>query len=293
MSRFDFTRHLQPQEAALLAEPTRWRWIGVPGEPLPPSVHHPEHEAWMANRSNLHAPGHREIMLTFRGRAVHTLDEAIYWREPGTVMLFEAHTSRDLKGAAHKHSFHCLWLHFQSRERLAFNSNSCDEAGRYFQEIPPQIRSDREVALVTDAWDQCQKAPDDPLCRTFFKSRITALLLEILGTPTPQAPESQHQQVIASIEVYMREHLGEALTLHALARIAGYSPFFFHRLFVRHTGKTPVAYLNLLRLERAKERLCEGYTVAATAESVGFSSLSYFNHFFRSHTGVSPGKWGG
>jgi len=285
---------LLPHEEKTLRHTEAWRWIATLGDDPAASaspVDHPAHRRWMQVRGNCHSPAYREAMLTFRGEAVHSLGDAIHLRRPGTVMLFDRGESRDLKGAPHKRGFHCLWLHFNSPECLTFNTNSCDGRGRYFQEIPPRLRSGAEVRAVMETWDRCRNDSRPGLFWNVLKTRITLLFLEILATPLPPPRENQHAQVIASIEAYIRAHLEAPLNLHTLAQIAGYSPFFFHRLFVRHTGMTPVAYTNAARLEKACERLREGYTVAAVAESVGFASPSYFNRFFRKAMGHSPRAW--
>ena len=282
---------LLPQEEAALSRTEEWRWIATLGNDQPCPINHPAHRRWMGVKGNCHAPAYREAMLTFRGEAVHSLNDAVHLRRPGTVMLFDRGESRDLKGAPHKRGFHCLWLHFNGPESLTFNTNSCDLRGRYFQEIPPRLRAGGEVRAITEAWERCRSTPGPGLAWSLLKTRLTLLFLELLAAPLPAPRENQHAQVIASIETYIRHHLGTPLSLRTLAQIAGYSPFFFHRLFVRHTGMTPVAYINAARLEKACELLRGGYTVAAVAESIGFASLSYFNRFFRKAMRHSPRAW--
>lgn len=230
-------------------------------------------------------------MLTFRGSAVHSLQDKVYDRQPGTVMLFNHHESRDLKGASHKRGFHCLWLHFFSRECLTYNSNSCDAKGRYFQEIPTGMKSGEGVTRIMETWDQHIAEPKDKLRRELLHHLLAGTFLEILGDKSIRQVESHQQKIIVSVQSYIQEHLGEDLSLPSLAQIAGYSSFFFHRMFVRHTGQTPVRYINILRLERAKELLQKNYRVQAVAESVGFASLSYFHSFFKKEVGISPRAW--
>lgn len=282
---------LTPPEQELLSRVSEWEWISSIGPQTTPPLQHRKHAEYMKKPGNLYAPAHREVMLTFRGTAVHSLNDKVYARRPGTVMLFDYHESRDLKGATHKKAFHCLWFHFYSRECFTYNSNSCDAKGRYFQEIPTGVRSGSRVRLVMDAWDRSIEEPHNLLCRELLKAHLTALLLEILGDPDRLPQESQQQQVIDSIRVYITNHLGDDLSLHCLAQVAGYSPFFLHRLFVRYVGKTPVEYVNELRLERAKELLRKNYTVQATSEGIGFASASYFTQFFRKRMGLSPKAW--
>ena len=55
-------------------------------------------------------------------------------------------------------------------------------------------------------------------------------------------------------------------------------------------GKTPVAYITELRMERAKNLLSQEppLTVEQIAELCGFSDSFYFSKTFKKHTGLSP-----
>lgn len=281
----------EASERELLGRTAEWRWISTLEGEGKGAVKHPVHERWMEGKGNTYAPPLREVMLTFRGQAVHSLGERVYERRPGTVMLFDHYESRDLRGADHKTGFHTLWLHFHSRQGLTCNSNSCDERGRYFQEIPTRVVTGPQVATAMDAWDRARSEPGEALYRALLRAQLTALLLEVLGRGEANAPAQAHRQVVEAVKLYIDTHLADPLPLHGLAQIAGYSPFFFHRLFVKYTGQTPVDYINDARLEQAKRLLLEGYTVAAAAEGVGFASGSYFSDLFRRHAGCPPRQW--
>ena len=66
----------------------------------------------------------------------------------------------------------------------------------------------------------------------------------------------------------------------------------FYRQFQDATGRTPAAYLRVLRLEEARRLLTEtDATIAAIAERCGFSSANYFALFFKRETGLTPTAW--
>lgn len=54
--------------------------------------------------------------------------------------------------------------------------------------------------------------------------------------------------------VYIDEHLDDELTMEALAKVASYSPFHFHRIFQAVTGETVHRYVKRLRLQAAGKR---------------------------------------
>lgn len=287
---FDFSRLLTPDVQQQFADSANWRWGATFGFPTLPSVEHRRHGRWSQIKGNTHTPPHREIMLTLRGSAVYSIEKNLYMRTPGTVILLNAHQQRDLKASPDKRDFSCLWLQLHGRERLTYYINNCDKQGRHHHDAPSGIKSGESIHLIADAWDHCQQHPDDLMAWNLLKSSITTILLDILGRVTTTTSRSQ-QQEINSVAEYIHTHLAEKLSLHTLARIAGYSPFFFHRLFVRYTGHTPVSYINEARLIRAKELLSDNHTVESVAEAVGFQSTSYFTQFFRKQTGLTPHAW--
>jgi AraC family transcriptional regulator len=77
-----------------------------------------------------------------------------------------------------------------------------------------------------------------------------------------------------------------------LAALVNVSARHFGRLFKASTGLSPHAFMNELRVERARRLLGEGeLCVAAVAAEVGFSNPSHFAAFFRRATGEAPGAF--
>lgn len=274
-----------------MGDATDWRWISSFGPPAGDVVENARHTRWAKVKGNTHAPAHREIMLMLRGSAVYCYQGRCYQRRPGDVFLLDRQEKRDLKGAPHKRDFTCLWLYLHNLESLTYHVSACDVRGRYRHEIPMQTKTGESVGLVMSSWDQCREGRSDGLCWGLLRAQVTAILLEVLGRGSMAAPADHHEQIIRSIQGYIKDHLAENLSLHSLARIAGYSPFFFHRLFKQQTGQTLVEYINALRLDRALRLLKENYTVRAVAEAVGFSSTSYFNQFFKTRMRLTPAAW--
>jgi len=54
---------------------------------------------------------------------------------------------------------------------------------------------------------------------------------------------------------HIRRHLADDLSLAALARVAAFSPFHFHRVFRARTGETVFGFIQRLRIEKAAAAL--------------------------------------
>lgn len=105
--------------------------------------------------------------------------------------------------------------------------------------------------------------------------------------PTGRRQDEALKSVWTAVE-YMKQHLGEKLTVEQIAASAGFSKFYFLRLFKDRTGYTVTHYLNLLRCDRAKQLLLSGSTVKEAASQCGFENFSYFTKVYKDYTGCLP-----
>ena len=89
---------------------------------------------------------------------------------------------------------------------------------------------------------------------------------------------------------YIDRHLDKKLDLAALADVASFSPFHFHRLFRALMGEALGDYVRRRRLEIAGVRLLsqEGVSVLNIALGVGFGSAEAFTRAFRARFDCSP-----
>ena len=89
--------------------------------------------------------------------------------------------------------------------------------------------------------------------------------------------------------VHIQAHLDEDLSLAALSRKAGLSPFHLQRRFKATIGETPKTYTERLRLERGAFRLLlHDSTVLDIALECGFQSHETFLRAFRRRFGCAP-----
>lgn len=94
---------------------------------------------------------------------------------------------------------------------------------------------------------------------------------------------------LASLPGWMLQNLDADLSVDALARRSCVSPRHFGRLFKQTFGRTPVAYVEELRLGDARRRLTSGNaTIAQIAGSVGYQSADVFRRAFERRFRVGP-----
>lgn len=82
------------------------------------------------------------------------------------------------------------------------------------------------------------------------------------------------------------------LSVKELAAACGYHENYFSAVFKADLGCPPRRYINLQRINRAKELLLfSDINVTEVAETLGFSSIHYFSRLFRQVTGLTPTEY--
>ena len=128
----------------------------------------------------------------------------------------------------------------------------------------------------------CGKKSLDELHKYFEK-----MLLETAEHLVRKRPDG----VIRRIIDYIYRYYEEDLKLEYLARLFGYNPAYLGKIFKAHTGEFFNTYLDMVRMEKAKELLKEDWKVYQIAERVGYQSLEYFGKKFRRFVGMAPTEY--
>ena len=91
---------------------------------------------------------------------------------------------------------------------------------------------------------------------------------------------------------YIEQHLGEDLSLGAMAAEVDLSPLYLVRAFRSTVGQSPHQYVVTRRVELARRMLRDTQTpIADIALITGFSSQSHLSNWFRRIVGVSPAAY--
>lgn len=87
---------------------------------------------------------------------------------------------------------------------------------------------------------------------------------------------------------YIEKNYDLALSLDKMAGEIFLSKFHFIRIYRKYYGRTPYAYLQEVRMARAKALLQQGTSIKDACYAVGFDSIPSFTRLYKASTGVSP-----
>lgn len=117
-----------------------------------------------------------------------------------------------------------------------------------------------------------------------------AYLLDETQAPLKHPGDSRGvKQKILAVQAWITTHLSQPLTLTDMARETGWHPIYFHRVFKRETGSTPVHWLEDRRMDAARQYLATtDLAVGEVSRAVGYEDPFYFSRVFRKHFGSPP-----
>jgi len=116
---------------------------------------------------------------------------------------------------------------------------------------------------------------------TFYESEVRRIRRMVYSN------QGQLDTVIG-IRNYINNNYDTDLNLDLLSHIRFVSKFHLLRLFKKYYGQTPKQYLTDKRIEKSKEYLKKGMSIAETCFAIGFEDPGSFSTLFKNRTGLTP-----
>lgn len=105
-------------------------------------------------------------------------------------------------------------------------------------------------------------------------------------------PKSHGDADILRVQNWLDEHFGQPLLIDELAGRFGFGVRNFKRRFKEATGYTPLAYLQTLRLEKAKQLLeTTRMSLDSITFAVGYEDSNSFRRLFQQRVGLLPAAY--
>ncbi len=129
-----------------------------------------------------------------------------------------------------------------------------------------------------------------------FAIPVLSRLFQLAGSPATTSLDpvklAMPRWRMRRVDTYIHQHLGDPISLAAVAAAAGLSPMHFAARFRLATGQRPHHYILRARIEHAKVLLTSsGRSVVEVAGDAGFRTQAHFTTIFKKLTGATPCAW--
>ncbi len=134
--------------------------------------------------------------------------------------------------------------------------------------------------------DVCYKLP----IRANIYLMLTALLRFYCGARGELDRMIYHNVIrLSPVINYISESFKDKIYIEKLADMINVSPDYFTKMFKETIGKTPIDYINAMRINYAMELLCTtDMQMSDIADVIGFCNPNYFHKIFKQYIDLSP-----
>ncbi len=207
--------------------------------------------------------------------------------QAGDMTLLRPGTRHDYGVAAEWGLWDLLWAHFHPLPHWHAWLDWPEEApGLMRLSLAPTETRDR----IVQRFFECHRLAGGALRRRepFAMNALEEVLLWC-DTQNPYAEQIHFDARVRQALDYICLNLHQEITLASLADVTGLSASRLSHLFQEQLGMSALAFLELRRLNRAKQLLeLTSRAVHEIAQEVGFANPFYFSLRFKRQTGLSP-----
>ena len=151
--------------------------------------------------------------------------------------------------------------------------------------------NEEEMQTMLGLFNLCRKESErDNVDLKYIKNLLECLFVQVFRIAPRREMTVYAQSIpIQRAVLFMHMHFRENPSLEKVAQIAHYSPCHFSSTFHKEMGKTYSEYLNVLKLDYAKELLMTtDLKICDVGFECGFTSHSNFLRLFKDYFSVSP-----
>lgn len=186
------------------------------------------------------------------------------------------------------------WLSFNSRDMPRMFTELRAESDPVFHLTDPARFETLFLDLLSLTRDRppAYEAKSSAILMMMIAQLFDARAHDGLFLPTGGKRSDLSGPVRRGLDYMIRFHTHADLALKRVYGVSGLSLCHFVRRFRQEVGVSPMRYLNLYRIDRAKALLAESdKTLAEIARQVGASTQTYFSYLFRQQTGLTPSAY--
>lgn len=221
-------------------------------------------------------PTNSSIMIVWGGIGHLEIDGELHRVMAGSIMALGASSNLKLEPELQLQG---IWIDYS-------RMSNHKEENNFLNDIPPIHNASTRLMALTSELYSAWIDPDER--KPFRVQQLFTQLIVELHNELAARLETSGSWLEVVIE-YIEAHYNEDITREQMAALAGVSPEHFSRTFRKSIGQTFSAYITLLRIRRAQQRILTSSPKLTTlAQEVGYEEGTYLSRKFKQFVGLSP-----
>ena len=240
-----------------------------------------------------HAHSYWQIATVSYGCGFVMLDDESYSVSEGDVIIISPETT------------HMLYVEDLTMTTYEFKFDTKDSFLLHQLQNLPQIIK----GIGNDAIELSRKAVHEAQDAKLHSEQLVAYIIaeivlilsrfssdntekESNGSYADMLVEYENDPCAAKVRKIIEDSYSTPISTSTIAKSLFLSTSYICRKFFNSYHTTPLKYLSLLRLEKARQLLeSSELSITEIALMVGFTDIHYFSRSFKSHTGLSPSEY--
>jgi AraC-like DNA-binding protein len=211
-----------------------------------------------------------------------------YLAPPGSIVLMNPgvpHTGFSAEGLPL--TYRMLYPSVECVQKIAdeFQMNGTP----YFRDAV--VQDDELTRQILSLHALLEQSPNSLAQESVFVEVLSRILGRHTNIKTNAMRHVQEHRAVQLMKDYFHDHYSKNISLEQLVALTNLNRSYLIRIFRQSVGMPPYTYLNQIRVEKAKQFLSQGISIAETAIAVGMSDQSHLTRHFKRIIGVSPGHY--
>jgi len=249
-------------------------------------------------KTRVHTHNFIELVYIFRGKIIHTIDDAEYPTSKGDMLVINYNQQHSFNGSSDA-------LYYNLLIKPEFINNSQNAREDFFALL--DLKNYEDFKNLIDRNNSVIKfSPDERITvenllvllenelstnhsgyYTVAYSAVNIILTMILRRMSVESKNAENN--MREVLSYIKENYNEYISVAKLASLTHYNSSYFSRMFKIHTGVTFTEYLKKTRIEAACNLLMNtDLKVSDIYVKVGYTDKTKFHKHFQQITGMTP-----
>jgi AraC-like DNA-binding protein/mannose-6-phosphate isomerase-like protein (cupin superfamily) len=252
-----------------------------------PIIFHLDKQSWNNEEHSftMHWHDSIEILYVIKGQGITRCDNTSVSSNVGNIIIVNTNQLHTVTSLSDELEYYCIIISpelFNNRDINILTSN-----------LKNHIENDNYLESI---FENIIKEFDEK--KVGYKMQVKGLLYTMFTHLMRNYPQEnvllskkdiKTLNIIKTSLLFIENNYNRQIALEEICANVNLSKYYFCRIFKETVGKSPIEYLNLVRVNRASKLLQQGkYNVSEAAELCGFNSINYFCKVFKKYKGVLP-----